>query len=244
MTKADRVDPVLNKSYGELAKHYRTTLVPARAGKPKDKAADENMVGHVSRRIIAALRNRQFFSLYELNQAIAEELDKLIKRPFQKMQGNRITAFEKIDKPCLQPLPITRYEYAEWREAKVQFNYHVEYDRFFYSVHYAYVNRPCSIRATTRSIEIYIGTERIAAYSRNYNTRQRYTTLQEHMPEEHKAVSGWSSDRLLSWAENIGPHTRKLIQRVLESREYPVQTYRACMGIMRFAKSYSTVIME
>ena len=82
----------------------------------KDKAADENMVGNISRRIIAALRNRQFFSLYEIIQAIAEELEKFIHRPFQKMEGNRKAAFLKIDKPCLQPLPLNRYEYAQWKE--------------------------------------------------------------------------------------------------------------------------------
>lgn len=108
----DLVDPVLNKSYSELARHYRTTLIPARSGKPKDKAADENMVLNVSRRIIAALRNRQFFSLQEINEAIEEELVKLANRPFQKREGNRQTAFEAIDKPCLQPLPKTKYEYA------------------------------------------------------------------------------------------------------------------------------------
>jgi transposase len=242
--KSDLVDPVLNKSYNEMAKHYGTTLIPARAGKPKDKAADENMVGNVSRRIIAALRNRQFFSMYDINQAISEELLKLVNRPFQKMDGNRLSAFEKIDKLFLQPLPATKYEYSEWKETKVQFNYHVDYDGFFYSVHYSHVSNPCSVRATSKTIEIYIGSERVAAYSRNYNTFKRYTTLQEHMPEEHKAVCGWSSDRFLSWAEKVGTHTQDLIKHILESREYPVQTYRACMGIMRFSKSYSAEIME
>lgn len=95
-----------------MARHYRTTILPARSAKPKDKAADENMVLNVSRRIIAALRNRQFFSIYEINQAISEELVKLVNRPFQKMEGNRLSAFEKIDKPALQPLPSTKYEYS------------------------------------------------------------------------------------------------------------------------------------
>lgn len=244
VTKPDLVDPVLNKSYNEMARHYRTTVIPARAGRPKDKAADENMVGNVSRRIIAKLRNRQFFSIYEINQVISEELVKLINRPFQKMEGNRLTAFEKIDKPCLQPLPALRYEYSIWKETKVQFNYHVEFEGFFYSVHYSYAGRPCSVRATSKTIEIYIGSERIAAYPRNYNTFKRYITLQEHMPDEHKAVCGWSSERFLSWAGKIGFNTQKLIKHILNSREYPVQTYRACMGIMRFSKSYSTEIME
>jgi transposase len=242
--KPDLVDPVLNKSYNEMATHYHTTIIPARAGKPKDKAADENMVGNVSRRIIAALRNRQFFSIHEINQAISEELVKLINRPFQKMEGNRLSAFEKIDKPFLQPLPATKYEYSEWKETKVQFNYHVDFDGFFYSVHYSRVNSPCSIRATSKTIEVYIGSERIAAHLRNYNTFKRYTTLPEHMPEAHQAVSGWSSERFLSWAEKTGPNTRELIKRILESREYPVQTYRTCMGFMQLGKNYSTDIME
>lgn len=240
----DLVDPVLNKSYNEMARYYRTTLVPARACRPKDKAADENMVGNISRRIIATLRNTQFFSIHEINKAIKEALEKLIDRPFQKMAGNRRIAFEKIDKPLLQSLPATRYEYATWKEAKVQFNYHAEYDGFFYSVPYSYVGRMCSLRATSKTIEIYLGTERIAAYQRNYNVFKRYVTLPEHMPEEHKAVFGWNSERFLSWAEKIGPNTKELIKRILESREYPVQTYRSCMGIMRLCKSYSDEIME
>lgn len=202
------------------------------------------MVGNVSRRIIAALRNRQFFSLYEINHAIMEELVKLINRPFQKMEGNRLTSFEKIDKPFLQPLPARKYEFADWKETKVQFNYHVDYDGFFYSVHFSYVGQVCSVRATTKTIEIYTASERVAAYPRNYNSYKRYITLPEHMPEEHKAVSGWSSDRFLSWAEKVGPYTQEFMKHVLGSREYAVQTYRACMGIMRFSKEYSPEVME
>lgn len=242
--KTSLVDPTLNRNYSEMARHYRTTLIPARAGKPKDKAADENMVGNVSRRIIAALRNRQFFSLYEINEAINEELTKLVNRPFQKMEGTRRTMFERIDKPALRPLPATKYEYSDWKEAKVQFNYHVEYDSFFYSVHYTYAGKPCWVRASSKTIEIYIGNERVTAHQRNYNSYKRYKTLPEHMPEEHKAVYGWSSERFLSWAEKVGPNTQLFIKHILESREYPVQTYRGCMGIMRCSKSYSAEVME
>ncbi len=242
--KADLVDPLINKSYHEMARHYRTTIIAARPGKPKDKAADENMVGNVSRRIIAALRNRQFFSIYEINQAINEYLIKFVERPFQKIDGNRLTAFEIIDKPALQPLPLTKYEYSEWKETSVQFNYHVEFDGFFYSVHNTYINKPCSVRATSRTIEIYIDNERVAAYPRNYNKLNRYSTLAEHMPDNHKVVYGWSSEHFLSWAEKTGPNTLKLIKCILESREYPVQSYRTCMGIMSFRKKYSNEIME
>ena len=122
----------------------------------------------------------------------------------------------------LQPLPKTKYEFSDWKEAKVQFNYHVEYQGYFYSVHYTYIGQLCSIRATSRVIEIFIGTNRVAVHNRNYDRFKRYRTLPEHMPEEHEAVSGWSTERFLSWAEKIGPNTREFIKHVLKSREYPV----------------------
>lgn len=190
VTVPDFADPVLNKTYNEMARHYKTAIVPARAGRPKDKAADENMVGNVSRRILAPIRGRQFFSIYDINQAIELELAKFILRPFKKMEGNRTTAFEKIDKPLLKPLPATRYEYCDWRQTKVAFNYHVEYDGFYYSVDHAYAGHPCWIRATGKTIEIFVSSQRIAAHIRNYNKFSRYITLPEHMSEEHKAVSG------------------------------------------------------
>ena len=244
VTSPDLVDPLLNTSYAEMARHYGTTLVPARPRKPKDKAADENMVLNISRRIIAALRNHQFFSIYEINQEIKVELTKFINRPFQKIEGNRMTAFESIDKPALMPLPATRYEYADWKNAKIGFNYHVEYEGFFYSVPYANIGKAARIRATTTVIEVFTDGVRIAAHPRNFNQYKRYKTLPEHMPESHKIVSGWSSDRFLSWADNIGSNTKQLMMYVLESRDYPVQTYRACMGIMRLASSFSGECME
>jgi len=242
--KADRIDPILNKSYYEMAKHYHTTIIPARAAKPKDKAADENMVGNISRRIIAPLRNRQFFSLHEINNALSQELKKFVNRPFQKMEGNRLTAFKNVDKPCLQSLPSVRYECSQWKETKVGFNYHVEYEGFFYSVSYQNIGKPCSVRATSKTIEIFIENERIAAHQRNYNSFKRYITLPEHMPENHKAVYGWSPERFLAWAEKTGPNTRKYIKYILDSREYPVQTYRTCMGIMRLGSNCSNDVME
>ena len=121
----DVKDPELNRSYNDMARHYGIAIVPARSRKPKDKASDENMVGNVSRRILAPLRNVKFFSVYEINQAIKLELKKFINRPFAKMEGNRITAFKTIDKPALAPLPAQRYQYCKWKEARVAYNYHI-----------------------------------------------------------------------------------------------------------------------
>jgi len=242
--KAHRFNPTLNRNYMAMAAHYRTTIVPTRSRTPKDKGSVENGVGNVTRRILAPLRNRQFFSVAEINEALRTGADKFILEPFQKMEGNRKSLFEQIDKPALMPLPAATYEYADWKEAKVGFNYHVEYDKFHYSAPYSYAGKLCWVRATAKTIEIYIGSERIAAHPRNCNTLNRYTTLLEHMPDNHKAVSKWNTDRFLAWAAKTGPNTEQFIQLLLESREHPVQAYKAAMGILNLTNNYSSGIME
>ena len=244
VTKADLFDPILNKTYYEMARHYGTTIIPARPEKPKDKASDENAVGLVSRRIIAALRDQQFFSIGQINEAIEEKLEELINRPFQKMDGNRKTAFNEIDKPALMPLPKNRYEVSHFKEMKIPFNYHVEFDGFYYSVPYENIEKWCSIRATARAIEVFVGTERIACHKRNYNEKRRYTTDPGNMPDNHRIVSGWDDDRFISWAAKIGEQTRDFIKYVLSTSQYSVQTYRTCMGIMRLANSYEPEVVE
>lgn len=109
---------------------------------------------------------------------------------------------------------------------------------------FSFAGKFCSICATLKMIEVFINGERIAAHPRNYNAAKRYTSLPEHMPESHKSVIGWNDDRLLDWAQNVGPNTKALIETVLSSREYHIQTYRACLGIMRFSKIHSNEIME
>jgi len=240
----DVTDPELNRSYNDMARHYNIAIVPARSKKPKDKASDENMVGNVSRRILAPLRNVKFFSVYEINQAIKDQLQKFINRPFQKIEGNRASAFETIDRPALAPLPAQRYECCKWKEARVAYNYHVEYEKFYYSVPYIYAGSPCFLRATKDAVEVYIDSIRVAAHKRNYNKGSRYTTDPDHMAEEHKAVSGWNSSRFVSWAKSIGPYTGKFIEKVLSASDYPVQSYRACMAIMSHSKDTPAIVME
>jgi len=240
----DVTDPELNRSYNDMARHYNIAIVPARGGKPKDKASDENMVGNVSRRILAPLRNEKFFSVYEINKAIEVQLKKFIERPFAKIEGNRLSAFESIDKPALAPLPAQRYEYCRWRQARVAYNYHVEYEKFYYSVPYTYAGSPCFLRATKDALEVYVDSIRVAAHKRNYNKAKRYATDPSHMAEEHRAVSGWNSSRFISWAKSVGPYTGDFIEKVLSASDYPVQSYRACMAIMSHSKKTPVQVME
>jgi transposase len=243
VSTSDLFDPVITKTYQEMAKHYDITVIPARPKKPKDKNYVENAVGNVSRRIIAALRNEKFTSINEINTRIREKLTELINRSFKKMDGCRKSAFEKIDKPALRPLPQVRYELSDFASAKVGINYHVCYDKFFYSVPYESRGKECSIRATPKTIEIFIKGERICAHKRKYDGN-RYITEPEHLPDQHKVVSEWNDDRFIRWAEKIGENTTKYIKALLARTEFSVQAYRSCMGVLRLTKDIPKEIAE
>ena len=242
--KFDSYDPTLNRTYSEMARHYNIAILPARILKPRDKGSVENHVKIVGQKIIAALRNDQFFSLSELNGAVQDELEKLVNRPFQKMELNREDLFKLTDKLHLQPLPQSQYEYSVWKDAKVQYNYHVEFDKFFYSVHYSHVGKYASLRVTDTTIEVFIEHERVAAHERNYHKFERYTTLREHMPEQHKAVSEWSEKRFVKWAYKTGPNTALYIENILKTKDFPQQSFKTCMSIMSLTKKYENEMFE
>ena len=112
----------LNKSYQELAEHYGTAILPARVRAPKDKAFVEGTVGVISTSILAALRNRRFLSLNELNEAISERLYDFNHKPFQKKDGSRAVLFED-EKAFLLPLPPRSFELSTWKIATVAPNF-------------------------------------------------------------------------------------------------------------------------
>jgi len=244
VTRAHRYEPDLNPTYQDMATHYGVAVVPARVRKPRDKAKVEVGVQIVERTILAVLRHRQFFSLAELNRAIAELLTRLNQRPFsgypvadKKLPGSRKTQFETIDQPALKPLPSTAYEYAEWKQARVHIDYHIEVQRHYYSVPHHLIKRQLDVRITASTIECFHHGQRVACH-RRVNQPGRHTTVTAHMPERHRHHAQFSPERLQRWAARMGPETAALITQVLSERPHPEQGYRACLGILRLAKSY------
>ena len=185
VTHPCRYEPDVNPTYLDLARHYGTTVIPARPGKPKDKAKVESAVLIVERWILAALRNHRFFSLAELNQAIAEKLTVFNQRPLQKMKVSRAHLFETIDKPALAPLPAHRYEFAQWKKATVNIDYHVEVDRHYYSVPYQLRGKKLDVSMTATTIAVFHKNRRVASHPRSHR-KYGHTTLTEHMPKAHQ----------------------------------------------------------
>lgn len=243
VTKAHRYDPDINPNYQHLCEHYGTAIVPARAATPKDKAKVENAVGIVERQIIAPLRHRTFTSLFEINAALREGGEKLNRQQFQKMKTSRYELFETLDKPALKSLPPTRYQYAQWKKAKVHMDYHIVFEEHFYSVPYQYIRQTIEIRATANVIECFSKQQRIASHMRSY-ARYRYTTLETHMPKAHQAQAQYSLNFILENAKKIGEKTITFVNHMLASRAFPQQAYRACYGLIRLGKSYGEARLE
>lgn len=231
-------EPDVNRTYLELARHYGTTVIPTRVAKPRDKAKVETAVQIVERWILAPLRNHTFFSLAELNAEIARPLAALNERPFQKLEGNRRTLFEALDKPALLPLPATPYSFAEWRKARVNIDYHVEVRRHYYSVPYTLVHMDVEVRISTATIEVFHAGKRVAVHVRSEKIGG-YSTVSEHRPKSHQKHVEWSPSRLIRWGEDIGASAGALVHRILESRPHPEQGYRACLGLMRLATRFT-----
>jgi transposase len=243
VSKSNYYDPDINPSYLDMANHYGTAVIPARVRKPKDKAKVEVAVQVVERWILARLRNRQFFSLHQLNQAIAELLEDLNSKPFQKLPGSRKSAFEGLDRPALNPLPSQPYQFAEWKKATVNVDYHIEVHRHYYSVPHTLIKKKLDVRITNNTIECFYKNKRVASHIRSHH-KGRHSTIKEHMPKSHQKWAQWTPDRFIRWAAKIGVNTQKLIENVLNSRAHPQQGFRTCLGILRLAKSYGDDRLE
>jgi len=243
VSRACRYEPDLNPAYQEMARHYGVGVVPTRPYKPRDKAKVEAGVLMVERWIVAALRHRQFFSLAELNQVIRELVEKLNQRPFRKRSGCRASLFQELDRPALAPLAAERFELHRWTQARVNIDYHVQFDRHFYSVPYTLTGERVEIRSTATTIEIFHRGQRIASHVRSPQPYQA-TTLNEHRPQSHQQHLAWPPSRLLRWAESVGPSTAQLFAEILKSKPHPEMGYRSCLGILRLGQRYAAERLE
>jgi transposase len=244
IVKACFYDPQVNRTYADMAGHYGAALLPARPKKPRDKAKVESAVLIVERWLIGRLRRRTFYSLADVNAAIGEMLKALNEeRPIRRLGVTRRQLFEEVDRPALQALPTSPYEYCEWRLRRVGVDYHVEIDAHYYSVPYRFARAEVEARLTVRGVEIFCKGERIAVHLRTSGNR-KHTTIPEHMPSSHRRYAGWTIERIREDASKIGPATAALCEQILEARPHPEQGYRACLGIVRLARPYGSARVE
>jgi len=238
-----RYEPELNPTYLELAEHYHIAVVPARVRKPRDKAKAETGVLVAERWLLAPLRNVTVFGVAAANERLWDLLRQLNHRPMRQLGRSRQELFEMIDRPALRPLPDRPYELATWKQARVNIDYHLEFDHHFYSVPYTLIHQEVSLRATEHVVEVFVKGRRVASHLRS-RRRGGHTTLAEHMPEGHRQHAEWTPERMVRWAESVGPATARLVAAVIQSKAHPEQGYRSCLGILRLSTKYSPARLE
>lgn len=236
-TRADRYDPELNPTYADLARHYDAVVLPARPRKPRDKAKVEAAVLLAERWILAALRNRTFYSLDELRAAIAELVERLNARPMRRLKKSRRQIFEELERAALKPLPVRPYELALWARPTVAPDYHVQYDDHFYSVPYQLLGEKLDLRASETTVEVFQRGRRIASHLRSY-VKGGYTTKTEHMPRGHREHAEWTPQRIIAWAKKVGPQTAALVEAIMAAKKHPEHGFKRCLGIIHLRRQY------
>lgn len=241
--KNTRTELILNRSYYEMAEHYGTAIIPARPVKPKDKPTAEGTVKVIETWILAALRNRKFFSFEDLNKAIVERLNEFNAKPFQKRKRSRLSAFLEEEKEFLMPLPASPYETAVWSTATIQPDYLITVGDCKYSVPYEFIGKKVDIRTTENSIEVFYHNNRIASHVRKeYSPNPVY--VPEHMPESHRKYLAYSTELFLDWGENVGVSTLLVVKNFLYMHKVEQQGYKPCTSLMKLADKYSTERLE
>lgn len=239
----DRYEPRSHDTVQDFARHYGTSVLPARPYHPQDKAKVESAVQVVERWILARLRHQSFASVADVNLALGPLLERLNQRPFQKLPGNRASAFAALDAPALLPLPLQRYELAHFKTVKVHIDYHVEVEGHRYSVPHNLVGQALEARITRATVELLQRGERVASHSRS-ERRGGFTTVADHMPAAHRAHLEWTPQRLIHWGNDIGLATGAVVTRLLEQYKHPEHGYRACLGLLSLAKRYGRDRLE
>lgn len=191
----------------------------------------------VERWILARLRHRQFFSLAELNEAIAALVTELNERAFKTLPGSRRSQFETLERPALKSLPREPYRYTEIKAAKVGIDYHVGFAKQFYSVPHQLVGQSVSIQATDRLVTIFHQHRQVAQHARSHAVGG-YSTREDHMPANHRGQSRWTPQRLQRWGHRLGTGVGGFVEALLAERDHPEQGYRACLGLLSLSRDH------
>lgn len=237
VTKSSKYEPVINDTFALFAEHYGTTILPARAYRPRDKALVEGAVKIVYSRIYTKLRDQRFHSLEPLNAAILQALELHNDAHLKGRSYSRRQQFDEVERTELMALPATRFEMKESCFATVMKNGHVTLgvDRHYYSVPYKFIGRKVKLLYSRQTVEIYTGYERIAFHNR-VKSAHNYTTDKDHLATAHRFMTEWTPERFLSWAAEIDIDVKDYIQKVLDKKQHPEQAYKSCLGILSFAK--------
>ena len=240
-----RYETVLNHSYQEMASYYDTAIVSARVEHPRDKSHAEGTVKVASTWILAALRNRRFFSVEEANEAVAEKLEELNERPFKNRPSNRKTAFLEEEQEYMHPLPVKPYEPALWSpDLQVGYDYLVSDGMNKYSVPFDLIGHKVNLRITRDTLQVFYKGSLTAIHQRLLAPQHEPVVKPEHMPPEHRQYLRYTAEDFSRWADSVGRSTGKVVHMFLTGGREPEQGFKACAGMTKMAAKYGEKRLE
>ncbi|AFL85300.1 transposase [Belliella baltica DSM 15883] len=233
VVKADRYEPDLNRALEDFASHYGMAVVPTRAAKPKDKARVENQVKILYSRVYAKLRNRQFFDLYSLNEAIRIQLRAHNQTRMKQKGYCREEQFLASEKPLLNPLPTERFELRHHTELTLSQNNHVYLarDKHYYSAPHTLIGKKLKVIYTRSMVQLYYQGKKVAAHVRNFKAGG-YSTVRDHLCSQHQHYRDRSPDYYRNLAAKKSPVLGQYVSKLFEQNRYPEQLYKTCDGLL------------
>lgn len=244
VVKNTKYDTILTQSYAEMAEYYGTAIVPARVRAPKDKSLAEGTVKFATTWVIAALRNRKFFSIEEVKQAVKEKLEELNRTPFKKREGCRLSAYTTEEQEFMKPLPLTPFEPAVWSTAKVPLDYLITDGKNKYSVPFDLIGEQVDVRLTKATVEVFFHGSRVASHPRMATMRRDPVVQPEHMPQEHRKYLLYNADDFTLWANTIGTNTAKVVAAFLNTGSEPEQGFKSCASLTKLGDRYGHERLE
>jgi transposase len=231
IVKADRYEPDLNRTMEDFANHYGFVVIPARVARPKDKAKVENEVKIIYSRVYAKLRNHRFFSLEELNRAMAGKTTEHNQTRMQQRDYSRMEKFLADERQLLRPLPQTAFELKYYTELHVGQNNHVYLgrDKRYYSVPYIHTGAKVQLVYTRTMVKIFLKNEQIAVHQRVMG--RGYSTVNEHLCSEHQQYNKRNPDRYISAARQKSTVLAELVERIFSGSKPPELYYKTCEGL-------------
>lgn len=241
VTRANKYEPVINRSFKDFARHYSCVINPTRSYSPQDKALVENAVHLVYQRIYYPIRAMTFFSLKDLNQQIHQSLTNYNNLLFQRKSASRKELFQSIEREQLKPLPDTRYEIKDYKRAKVQKMGYVYFspNKNYYSVPYRYIGKRTSIHFTKTVVEVYYNHQRIALHQRSLS-KGVYTTNKTHLSSTHQNYTDWNPEYFITKATPHGPYVVQCVEHIFANTDYPETAYKRIMGLLQLHNAYTS----
>ncbi|MEM8600849.1 MAG: IS21 family transposase [Bacteroidota bacterium] len=240
----DRHEPVIQRTYRDLARHYGCAVVPARPGRARDKAKVEVAVQVAQRWIVRQLRRETFFEMAAMNARILELLEALNGNPMRHFGGlSRRELFERVERRALQPLPAQRFVYSEWCEVRVRNDYHVNVGGHFYSVPYALAFEVVEARVSASVVEVFHRGRRVAAHALS-DVPGGTTTDPAHMLPRHRSWAERDEGALRDWARSVGTFAELMMDRLLTSNPCREQAWRSAWGMRRLSDDYPAERIE